>query len=435
MSDISVRVNDLGKQYRIGAMQDRDTRLGEVITKAMVSPVTEIRKLWTPVPENELMWALRHIEIEAREGETIGIIGRNGAGKSTLLKILARITNPTEGRAELYGRVGALLEVGTGFHTELTGRENIYLKGAMLGMKRQEIDRKLDEIVAFSEIENFVDTPVKRFSSGMGMRLAFAISAHLDAEIMIVDEVLAVGDVAFQNKCLGKMGEVTQTGRTVLFVSHNMGAISRLCERCVWLEGGHVVSDGETRDVVAQYMASSTEIEGERIWAEGFSRPDVYDFKLMAVRTLSQETGTVASTFRIDRPFIIEAEFEVLKRLPYCRIGFEVENHTGVVVFQTFDVDNTANIGEVAPGRYVSRCVVPGPLLNIGQYFLSVTADMPSRRWLARAEQVLSFELIDVNSEASRMVRKRNGLISANFDWTRTLTEPVPAGADPARSA
>jgi lipopolysaccharide transport system ATP-binding protein len=421
MSDIAIRVNGLSKQYRIGAKQERTTRLGEVITKALSSPIEGIRNLWRPVSEDELIWALRGISFEAHEGETIGIIGRNGAGKSTLLKILARITNPTEGRAELYGRVGALLEVGTGFHQELTGRENIYLKGAMLGMKRHEITRKLDDIVQFAEIGAFIDTPVKRFSSGMGMRLAFAVSAHLDAEVMIVDEVLAVGDIAFQNKCLGKMDEVTQTGRTVLFVSHNMSSINRLCGRTLWMDNGQIVMDGETSQVIEGYLTANSSQEGSRIWPEGFSNRGVDDFKVRAIRIVSQQ-GAVTSSLSILDPFTVEIDYEVRKKLPFARVGFQIATTSGVVVFETYDADNDAYSGAVQQGHYTARCEVPAPLLNSGYYFINLNAGIPRMRSLAKAEGVLTCEVVDVGAQGAYMSVGRGGLIRANFKWTREKT-------------
>jgi lipopolysaccharide transport system ATP-binding protein len=266
MSDIAIRVEDLGKQYRLGPRQ-RYRALRDTLTDVLYAPFRAVRSRFqrrdapahlAPVAPN-LIWALRHVSCDIRRGEVVGIIGRNGAGKSTLLKILSRITEPTEGRAEIRGRVGSLLEVGTGFHPELTGRENIYLNGAVLGMLRREIQRKFDEIVAFAEVEAFIDTPVKHYSSGMYMRLAFAVAAHLEPEILLVDEVLAVGDAAFQKKCLGKMGEVAQGGRTVLFVSHNMAAIQNLCRTGIVLNAGQVQFVGPIEQAVAHYLQDSAQ--------------------------------------------------------------------------------------------------------------------------------------------------------------------------------
>jgi lipopolysaccharide transport system ATP-binding protein len=254
MSDIAIRVESLSKQYRIGGPQAQYKTLRESLVDMAAAPARRLRSLGRPSPENETIWALKDVSFDVKRGEVVGIIGRNGAGKTTLLKILCRITEPTKGYAEIKGRVGSLLEVGTGFHPELTGRENVYLNGAILGMRRAEIDQKFDEIVAFSEIEKFLDTPVKRYSSGMYVRLAFSVAAHLEPEILLVDEVLAVGDAAFQKKCLGKMEGVAREGRTVLFVSHNMAAIENLCHKAFALDRGRLTMTGEPHDVVEAYL-------------------------------------------------------------------------------------------------------------------------------------------------------------------------------------
>lgn len=253
MSEPIIRVEHLGKRYRIGVQNRRAETWRKAIASAAVSPFNYIRTMMRPPTEEETLWALRDVSFEVHQGETLGIVGRNGAGKSTLLKILSRITEPSEGRATLHGRVGSLLEVGTGFHPELTGRENVFMNGTILGMRRYEIEQRFDEIVDFSGIEKFIDTPVKRYSSGMGVRLAFAVAAHLQPEILIVDEVLAVGDRQFQKKCLGKMEDIASEGRTVLFVSHNMQAIRTLCTRTIVLNYGQVIADGATADSLPTY--------------------------------------------------------------------------------------------------------------------------------------------------------------------------------------
>src|SRR5881409_1050782 len=256
MSDIAIRVEGLSKRYRIGARQERYYTLRDTLTEAVARPYQKLAAFFSRngagprTPEAASIWALNDVSFDVKRGEVVGIIGRNGAGKSTLLKILSRITEPTEGRARIHGRVGSLLEVGTGFHPELTGRENIYLNGAILGMKKSEIDRKFDEIVAFAEVEQFIDTPVKHYSSGMYLRLAFAVAAHLEPEVLIVDEVLAVGDAAFQKKCIDRMAALAAGGRTILFVSHNMDLIPRLCHRALLLDAGQVVRHGPADDVL-----------------------------------------------------------------------------------------------------------------------------------------------------------------------------------------
>src|SRR5712664_3133765 len=261
-----IQAEGLGKRYRRGMRVD--TGLRHVLEAFARSPWRALRGA-----KPEQFWALKDVSLEVREGEVLGLIGRNGAGKTTLLKILSRITRPTEGWAEIHGRVGSLLEVGTGFHPELTGRENTFLSGAILGMGKSEITRKFDEIVAFAELEQFIDTPVKHYSSGMYVRLAFAVAAHLEPEILLVDEVLAVGDAAFQKKCLGKMSDVSRQGRTIVFVSHNMAALRRLCTRAIWLDGGQVMETGDAGDVVDHYLQKNTESNLESVWADDLTAP------------------------------------------------------------------------------------------------------------------------------------------------------------------
>ena len=259
-----IRVTNLSKRYRLGGLHAGYATFREAVAAAMVLPLRRLRRDYDS--NGETIWALREIDFEVQPAEVVALIGDNGAGKTTLLKVLSRITVPTTGRTEVYGRIGTLLEVGTGFHPDLTGRENIFLSGAILGLRRAEIGRKLDEIVAFSEIEKFIDTPVKWYSSGMYLRLAFSVASHLDNEVLFTDEVLAVGDVSFQQKCLDKMNEIRRQGRTILFVSHNMEAVTRLCRRAIWLDKGRIVSDGLAAQVVGQYLNSglrhgSSEVE------------------------------------------------------------------------------------------------------------------------------------------------------------------------------
>ncbi len=295
MGDIAIQVQGLGKEYHIGGPQKNYDRLGEQVVEAVKAPFRRAKNLLrgqaTGAAElNESFWALKDTSFKINHGEVVGIIGRNGAGKSTLLKILSRITDPTEGRAVIYGRVGSLLEVGTGFHPELTGRENIFLNGAILGMRRHEITRKFDEIVAFADIGPFIDTPVKHYSSGMYVRLAFSVAAHLETEILLIDEVLAVGDVAFQRKCLGKMDNVARQGRTVLFVSHNMGLMQTLCRRGIFLQNGRLVIDDTINQAVDAYLRTLEHLETQNL-AERTDRQGVGQVKLVAVEVNNGDTS------------------------------------------------------------------------------------------------------------------------------------------------
>lgn len=309
-----IRVQNLSKLYRIGGREASYQTFRESLVQAVRSPLKSLRRNGSGA--NQTIWAVKDVTFDVQAGEVVGIIGRNGAGKSTLLKILSRITEPTTGRVELYGRVGSLLEVGTGFHPELTGRENIFLNGAILGMKRDEVRRKFDEIVAFAEVEKFIDTPVKRYSSGMFLRLAFAVAAHLEPEILVVDEVLAVGDASFQRKCLGKMSDVAKEGRTVLFVSHNMGAIQGLCSRAIWLAAGRIVGDGEVHRVVADYM---------NMIGQDFVGAVTADSEMLSIQKvlLKNEQGETTTNFSFNSPMAIEIHYRARRRIekPYFWIS------------------------------------------------------------------------------------------------------------------
>jgi lipopolysaccharide transport system ATP-binding protein len=362
MSDIAVRVEHLSKQYMLGGQRAAYQTFREALIETAAAP---LRWLKGGVREQHTFWALNDVSLEIKQGEAVGIIGRNGAGKSTLLKILSSITTPTRGRVELYGRVGSLLEVGTGFHPELTGRENIFLNGAILGMSRSEILRKFDEIVAFSEVEKFLDTPVKHYSSGMYIRLAFAVAAHLEPEILVVDEVLAVGDADFQKKCLGKMSDVAHEGRTVLFVSHNMAAVTRLCERVILLFKGTVEADGISSDVVTRYLTSSTGSMAVREWHDIKDAPGSNVAKLRAVRVCN-ENGIPSSSLDIRKPVRIEMEFDVLEGGHKLTPNFHLYNGEGICVFVTTDQDPTWKGTPRGPGRYKSTVWIPGNFLAEG---------------------------------------------------------------------
>lgn len=373
MGNIAVQVENLGKQYRIGSLQGSYRTIRESIVNAVASPFARLKNSSSnPVKlQQQTIWALREISFEVQHGEVVGIIGRNGAGKSTLLKILSRITKPTTGRAKVYGRVGSLLEVGTGFHPELTGRENIYLNGAILGMRRGEIERKFDEIVDFAEIEQFLETPVKRYSSGMYMRLAFAVAAHLEPEILLVDEVLAVGDARFQRKCLDKMQSVGRQGRTVFFVSHNMPAITRLCERTILLDEGKISRDGPSYQVVSTYLAGSMKTTAVREWPDLSRSPGNEIVRLRAVRVRTEE-GQVADALDIRRPVGIEIEYQVIKPGVVLVPNIHIYNEEGICVFIAREHDPDWQGKPRPEGYYVSTAWIPGNLLSEGSLIVSV---------------------------------------------------------------
>ena len=379
MSDIAIQISDLSKRYRIG-MCDKYPTIRETLMRAVSTPLRKFRS-WTSGRNDGsnagLIWALREVELVVKQGEVVGIIGRNGAGKSTLLKILTGITEPTTGYADIYGRVGSLLEVGTGFHMELTGRENIFMNGAILGMHRQEIKRKFDEIVAFSEIEEFLDTPVKRYSSGMYMRLAFAVAAHLESEILLVDEVLAVGDSAFQKKCLGKMGDVASQGRTVLFVSHNMSTIQALCRKTVWLELGRVEAIGPTPQIVQHYLESVT--SSEAIPVE--DRTDRQGDGSVRVHSIRLQDGNGSSVIRTGSQLKVTIEYAAEKPVNFLQVYVSIYDlsHTGIYVL---DSDVVGGLPERLPPKGVLTCrtdpinLTPGRCYaTVGLYKGNVLAD------------------------------------------------------------
>jgi len=373
MSDFSIRVEGLSKRYRIGLKEEMyDTLAGTIASwiKSPLSNLKHLRKLSTFADkdnEDDVIWAVKDISFETKPGEVVGIIGRNGAGKSTLLKIISKITEPTSGNVVFNGRVSSLLEVGTGFHPELTGRENVYLNGAVLGMTKKEIDLKFDEIVAFSEVEKFLDTPVKRYSSGMKVRLAFAVAAHLEPEILLIDEVLAVGDVAFQKKCLGKMKEVGEEDRTVILVSHNMTSIMRLCNRAILLEDGEVRCDGPVNDVVKSYMVSDIGLTSFRKWGiETAPGNDVV--RLISVKACT-DGGEIKEAFDIRKPVLIEFEYFVSKDDSCLSPAFWLMDEMDTIVFISGGTNDPEWIDRPrSAGLYKSRCLIPGNFLAEGTF-------------------------------------------------------------------
>lgn len=417
MSRLMVRISNLGKEYHIAAVKTKHETLAQTLSSAITGPFRRARKLLrgqaTGAAElDESFWALRDISFDINQGEVVGIVGKNGAGKSTLLKVLSRITEPTEGRAEIHGRVSSLLEVGTGFHSELTGRENIFLNGAILGMSSQEIDRKLDEIIEFSEIGRFIDTPIKHYSSGMKLRLAFSVAAHLEPEVMIVDEVLAVGDAAFQKKCIGKMGEVAEHGRTILFVSHNMGAVTQLCTRAVWLEDGVLKEDGPAVDVVSKYLLAGTESHGSWINADADRVDTEVQVLRAAIETLDRD---VVGTVDFEHEFSVCIEYQVRKPVRGMAIVFQLIDSMGHIVLESTDHDTTGLRNAVRqPGAYTSMCHIPGSILRPGHYFVTVKAFTNGVKMYDKHENVLSF---DISFVGYHMHHTRLGVITPVFRW------------------
>jgi lipopolysaccharide transport system ATP-binding protein len=374
-----------------------------------------------PEPAGEEFWALKDISFEINEGDRVGFIGHNGAGKSTLLKILSRITEPTKGSIRIQGRVASLLEVGTGFHAELTGRENIYLNGAILGMSKVEIKNKFDEIVDFAGVESFLDTPVKRYSSGMYVRLAFSVAAHLEPEILIVDEVLAVGDAQFQKKCLGKMENVAKEGRTILFVSHNMAAIRSLCSRALLMKNGQLIIDSDFETAISNYLSEGDISDAAVVWNKD-NAPQSPEIRFTKAYILNKE-GESASLLDCRKEFSIVVEYEVLKPLDDLRIGFFMQNVEGVPICGSND-PNAWSSSVRNPGYYISRCTFPGYLLNAAKYSVFFGADIPPYTSpLVTTPYCLSFTVEDVEGHGPRKERLP-GIVRPKLDWNvKQLTE------------
>ncbi len=372
MSNLAVRVEGIGKRYRIGAQQERYYTFRDALYHIVKAPIERLGQLsGRKMSQRDSFWALRDVTFDIEKGEAIGIIGLNGAGKSTLLKILSRITAPTEGRIEVYGRVGSLLEVGTGFHPELTGRENVYFNGSVLGMKKTEIESKFDEIVSFAGVERFLDTPVKRYSSGMWVRLAFAVAAHLEPEILVVDEVLAVGDSAFQKKCLGKMRDVTSVGRTVLLVSHNMAVVNRVCSKVIWLASGRIREIGPPTDTIAHYLSDTPQHKGiSQIRQMIAALPPDPAFRLLDVRI--RQGGVETTTVVNGQPTLIEIAYEVFERTRGLRVLFDVCDEDFNILIRSFHDDDADVIPTTEPGRYVSVAEIPPDLLAPREYTLRI---------------------------------------------------------------
>lgn len=424
MSEPVISVKNVSKCYSLTRRTERYSTLRDSIAGLF-------RKQESGGRTQESFWALRDVTFDVRQGEVLGVIGRNGAGKSTLLKLLSRITEPTEGRITLRGRIASLLEVGTGFHPELTGRENIYLNGAILGMRRAEIAARFDEIVAFAEIEQFLDTPVKRYSSGMYVRLAFSVAAHLEPEILIVDEVLAVGDASFQRKCLGKMQSVSDSqGRTVLFVSHNMSAVTRLCQRAIYLDGGKIAMEGDTQTVTGHYLAMSSGGDAQKSWSHPDEAPGDDVARLKAVRVIQQ--GQVTDTIDIRLPVVFEMEYWCLKPDVSLMVAANFLNAEGVLLFVSADLRESCWHEPRAAGTYVSRCEVPGNLLAEGS--VRIMAEVCTRKpvWKShvREADVAGFTVVDSGQPGSVRAgwdRPLMGVMRPMLDWhtSKMSTQPL----------
>ena len=414
----AIKIGHVSKRYRIGGLDPGYMTFREMIGGVVTAPFRKLKS----GNDHQILWALKDLNLEIGQGELVGIIGRNGAGKSTLLKILSRVTRPTTGEVELFGRIGSLLEVGTGFHPDLTGRENIFLSGAILGMRRAEIERKFDEIVAFSELEKFIETSVKWYSSGMYVRLAFSVAAHLEPEILMMDEVLAVGDAAFQQKCLDKMHEIRQQGRTILFVSHDMTAITRLCKRVVLLEGGKIIGDGEPRQVVNQYLSSSFKTGASREWTNANEAPGDQTVRLRRVR-VRDEPGETISVVDIRKAFGIELTYEVLEKGHTLAPVIEFYNDEGTEIFSTHDTQSEWRRHERPLAIYTSTVWIPGNLLAEGSLIghVSIMSHFPSTVLHAYERNAVAFQVVDSSvgdSARGDYVGPMPGVVRPLLNWT-----------------
>lgn len=422
MGNVVIRCEGLCKRYRIGPQQDykslRDTLANLLHAPFRSSPASS--------RSDGFIWALKDVSFEIKEGEVVGIIGRNGSGKSTLLRILSRITHPTSGHVRMRGRVGSLLEVGTGFHPELTGRDNIYLNGAILGMKKRDIDNRFDDIVTFAEVARFIDVPVKYYSSGMYVRLAFAVAAHLEPDILLADEILAVGDVEFQQKCLGKMGDFSRQGRTVLFVSHNMHAVSMLCSRTILLHEGAVIAQGPTQEVIARYLSAQVQT-AESTWS--FERaPFGTKVKLRAARVVNHERAVNFDT-DIDKPITLEMEFWITQKTRMTP-SFHVYNQEGILLFalgNMYDEDWART--EYEPGLYRSSCTIPGNYLNEGEHYVTIYLIRDHNAGLIDliCEQVVCFRVRDTGIARGDFVNKWLGVVRPILPWTASRIGDLPS--------
>ncbi|MBI4505451.1 MAG: ABC transporter ATP-binding protein [Chloroflexi bacterium] len=442
MSDVAIRVDRLSKRYRIGRAERYKT-LRDTVVEGVMAPLRALGAALnghgrTPDDgeSDQHIWALRGVSFEVRRGEVVGIIGRNGAGKSTLLKILSRITEPTEGYAEILGRVGSLLEVGTGFHPELSGRENIFLNGAILGMKRAEIERTFDEIVAFAEVEKFVDTPVKHYSTGMQMRLAFAVAAHVDPEILLIDEVLAVGDAGFQKKCLGKMGDIARRGRTVLVVSHNMPSIVNLCQRAILLEAGEVLRDGAPPEVIQQYLGTIRSAGGEAMWADPSRAPGNDIARLHAVRILQEGCEGPIADVDIAKDVLVQIAYWNLREGAELYASIWLRDQMGTPVLASGNATSVSLTHDPWYGRphprglFHSVCRIPGNFLNEGLYSIAAILGTAPSTTQVLQDYVLSFHVHDTGEMRKEFFGGWLGTVRPRLAWHTEFVEPAAHAAE-----
>lgn len=424
MSDKAIRIEDLSKLYHIGEHQGSYKTLRETIVNAFSAPVQHLcSKSQSPIrnPQSNFIWALKNISFEVKRGEVVGIIGRNGAGKTTLLKILSRITEPTEGWAEIQGRVGSLLEVGTGFHPELTGRENIYLNGAILGMSKTELNNKFDEIVAFAEIGKFIETPVKRYSSGMYVRLAFAVAAHLQPEILLVDEVLAVGDIEFQKKCIGKMEDIASEGRTVIVVSHTMSTIKALCSKAILLDCGMMKASGPVNDVVADYLGANQVDSAEKIVSDEDHLTGIKQIRVKRIRLLNSVTNSFSVYWQ--QPISVSLEVEVIERVEEVAFGASIRTLDGADIFTVHhDQHGTHPLWSFEPGEYIIQFTLQNNL-RPGLYKLHVGADQAHivfKKILA-IDDAVTLEILDHTERGLTTLPSLAGVVNGSATWESPL--------------
>ena len=439
----AISVENMSKLYRLGVEQQSEDNMSTAVASFFRNPLANYRKYrslydFSDVDvahledgtesgsRGDILWALRDVSFDVPQGEILGIVGHNGAGKSTLLKVLSRITAPTSGRAQIKGRVGSLLEVGTGFHQELTGRENVYLNGTILGLRKREVDKIFDEIVDFAGVDKFLDTPVKRYSSGMKVRLGFAVAAHLDPEVLIVDEVLAVGDADFKRKCLGKMEAIGKSGRTIIFVSHNMPQITRLCNRVLMMENGQVIKDGGPHEVVEAYLSSGKRRVATFEWPDLTDAPggDIARLRSISVR---DRNGKISESFDIREPVTLRIEFDCLKSGHELLPGFSICNEEMQILFSSIDIEPKWAGKERSPGRYVAEITIPGNLLAEGTMLVNTAVRQwkPAQTLEYFVPEAIAFQVIDSfegDSARGQYPGDLAGVIRPKLEWRTERT-------------